>query len=188
MARGTSGSDWPELRNRSSALQRPLTCPGRRTWGLLATTLHTYNRSLPVTGQSKPNRLKIRKSPPHQHLLGLTATRLLTGSSFTRHVRAANLTSSAAAIRLQSDEVRPDPLERPRAIRRSRGRGRRHGPKEAAYLASVIAFAEESGITELSIRKPGVNGPVSFGLEAPVEGNGLAGLFASDLSDYFEAR
>ncbi|GAB2561766.1 hypothetical protein [Kribbella endophytica] len=61
-----------------------------------------------------------------------------------------------------------------------------HGPKEAAYLAAVLAFAEDSGVTELSIREPGVTGPVNFGLEAPIDGHGLAGLFASDLSDYYD--
>ncbi|WP_405063977.1 hypothetical protein OG474_20655 [Kribbella sp. NBC_01505] len=63
-----------------------------------------------------------------------------------------------------------------------------HGPKEAAYLAAVLAFAEESGVTEVSLRRPGVTGFVNFGLEAPVEGHGLAGLFAPDLSDYYDGR
>jgi hypothetical protein len=61
-----------------------------------------------------------------------------------------------------------------------------HGPKEAAYLAAVVAFAEDSGITELSIREPEVTGFVNFGLEAPIDGHGLAGLFAPDLSDYYD--
>ncbi|WP_344177255.1 hypothetical protein, partial [Kribbella lupini] len=61
-----------------------------------------------------------------------------------------------------------------------------HGPKEAAYLAAVAAFAEDSGITELSIREPEVAGFVNFGLEVPIEGHGLAGLFAPDLSDYHD--
>ncbi len=61
-----------------------------------------------------------------------------------------------------------------------------HGPKEAAYLAAVTAFAEDSGVTEVSIREPEVTGFVNFGLEAPIDGHGLAGLFAPDLSDYHD--
>jgi hypothetical protein len=61
-----------------------------------------------------------------------------------------------------------------------------HGPKEAAYLAAVVAFAEESGIAEISIREPEVTAFANFGLEVPIEGHGLAGLFAPDLSDYHD--
>jgi len=61
-----------------------------------------------------------------------------------------------------------------------------HGPKEAAYLAAVVAFAEESAVAEVSIREPEVAGFVNFGLEAPIDGNGLAGQLAPDLSDYYD--
>ncbi|TDO57341.1 hypothetical protein EV651_11165 [Kribbella sp. VKM Ac-2571] len=61
-----------------------------------------------------------------------------------------------------------------------------HGPKEAAYLAAVVAFAEESGVAEVSIREPAVTGSVHFGLEAPIGGLGLAGQLAPDLSDYYD--
>lgn len=61
-----------------------------------------------------------------------------------------------------------------------------HGPTEAAYLAAVFAFAEESGVTEVSVRRPEVTGFVNFGLEAPIDGHGLIGLFAPDLSDYYD--
>lgn len=61
-----------------------------------------------------------------------------------------------------------------------------HGPKEAGYLAAVMAFAEESSIAELTVREPAVTGFVNFGLEEPIEGHGLAGLFAPDLSDYYD--
>ncbi|MFH8394277.1 hypothetical protein [Streptomyces sp. NPDC018036] len=57
-----------------------------------------------------------------------------------------------------------------------------HGPVEAAYLEAIAAFAQESGIDRLEIRDPGVTGFVNFGLEAPVEGHGLAGLFPPDLT------
>ncbi|MFB6519560.1 RNA-binding protein [Streptomyces sp. NPDC056401] len=54
-----------------------------------------------------------------------------------------------------------------------------HGPVEAAYLAAVASFAEESGIELLTLREPRVAGAgtVHFGREATVEGYGLAGLF-----------
>jgi small subunit ribosomal protein S1 len=61
-----------------------------------------------------------------------------------------------------------------------------HGPKEAAYLAAVVAFAEESGVSEVGIREPAVADPVNFGLEASVDGHGLAELLAPDLSDYYD--
>lgn len=61
-----------------------------------------------------------------------------------------------------------------------------HGPKEAAYLAAAVAFAEESGIAEVSIREPQVAGPVNFGLDAPIDGHGLSGQLAPDLRDYYD--
>ncbi|GAA3562025.1 hypothetical protein [Kribbella ginsengisoli] len=61
-----------------------------------------------------------------------------------------------------------------------------HGPQESAYLSAVTSFAAESGVTELTVRDPHIPAFVSFGLEPPIEGHGLAGLFAPDLSDYFD--
>ncbi|MCM1972465.1 RNA-binding protein [Streptomyces sp. G1] len=55
-----------------------------------------------------------------------------------------------------------------------------HGPVEAAYLAAVAAFAEESGIELLTVRDPrvvGAAGGAHFGREPAVEGYGLTGLF-----------
>ncbi len=52
-----------------------------------------------------------------------------------------------------------------------------HGPVEAAYLDAVAAFAEESGVGQLAIREPQVAGLFHLGLEAPVDGHGLADLF-----------
>ncbi|MFF2776113.1 S1 RNA-binding domain-containing protein [Streptomyces sp. NPDC058052] len=52
-----------------------------------------------------------------------------------------------------------------------------HGPVEAAYLRAVAAFAEDTGIEQLAIREPQLGGFVHFGLEPPVDGYGLAGLF-----------
>ncbi len=61
-----------------------------------------------------------------------------------------------------------------------------HGPVEAAYLASVAAFAEDTGITHLTIREPEVTGFVNFGVEPPIDGHGLAGLFPPDLTGYHD--
>ncbi|MEU6676635.1 RNA-binding protein [Streptomyces sp. NPDC046925] len=61
-----------------------------------------------------------------------------------------------------------------------------HGPVEAAYLEAIAAFAQESGIDRLEIREPAVTGFVTFGLEAPVDGHGLAGLFPADLAGYYD--
>ncbi|MEV7035902.1 RNA-binding protein [Streptomyces sp. NPDC093272] len=61
-----------------------------------------------------------------------------------------------------------------------------HGPVEAAYLEAIAAFAQESGIDLLEIREPQVAGFVGFGLETSVDGHGLAGLFPSDLTGYYD--
>ncbi|WP_030899508.1 MULTISPECIES: hypothetical protein [unclassified Streptomyces] len=61
-----------------------------------------------------------------------------------------------------------------------------HGPVEAAYLAAITAFAEASGIDRLEIRDPAVTGFVHFGVEPPVEGHGLVGLFPPDLTGYHD--
>jgi len=61
-----------------------------------------------------------------------------------------------------------------------------HGPVEAAYLAAIAAFAEESGVDRLEIRDPAVTGFVHFGGEPPVPGHGLSGLFPPDLTGYHD--
>ncbi|MFJ8916342.1 RNA-binding protein [Amycolatopsis sp. NPDC102389] len=61
-----------------------------------------------------------------------------------------------------------------------------HGPVEAAYLAAVTAFAEDIGVTLLTIRDPEVSGFVHFGAEPPIDGHGLHGLFPSDLTGYHD--
>ncbi|MFG1942173.1 RNA-binding protein [Nonomuraea sp. NPDC048826] len=61
-----------------------------------------------------------------------------------------------------------------------------HGPVEDAYLASVAAFAEETGITHLTIREPGMTGFVHFGAAPPIEGHGLTRLFPPDLTGYHD--
>lgn len=53
-----------------------------------------------------------------------------------------------------------------------------HGPVEAAYLAAIAAFAEESGIELLTVREPRVfGGSAHFGGREAAEGYGLTGLF-----------
>lgn len=61
-----------------------------------------------------------------------------------------------------------------------------HGPVEAAYLQAVAAFAEDTGVRELTIREPQIAGHVHFGLEPPIEGHGLAGLFPPDLTGFHD--
>ncbi|MEU9081936.1 RNA-binding protein [Streptomyces sp. NPDC048357] len=61
-----------------------------------------------------------------------------------------------------------------------------HGPVEAAYLAAIAAFAEDTGVDRLEIREPHVAGAVHFGVEPPVENRGLAGLFPPDLTGYHD--
>lgn len=61
-----------------------------------------------------------------------------------------------------------------------------HGEVEAAYLAAARSFAEETGVTRLEIRDPALAGPIDFGLEAPIDGHGLRGLFPPDLTGYHD--
>ncbi|MQY10199.1 Polyribonucleotide nucleotidyltransferase [Streptomyces sp. RB5] len=61
-----------------------------------------------------------------------------------------------------------------------------HGPVEAAYLQAVAAFAEESGVDRLAIREPQIGGFIHFGLEPPVDGHGLAGLFPAGLAGFHD--
>lgn len=61
-----------------------------------------------------------------------------------------------------------------------------HGSVEAAYLAAVAEFAAETGVERLIIREPGTAAFVNFGLEPPVPGNGLAGLFPDGTAGYHD--
>ena len=61
-----------------------------------------------------------------------------------------------------------------------------HGRLEAAYLTAVEAFAEDTGVSELTIREPELSGIVNFGLEPTIPGHGLLGLFPADLSGYHD--
>ncbi|MFE3270851.1 hypothetical protein [Streptomyces sp. NPDC059215] len=61
-----------------------------------------------------------------------------------------------------------------------------HGPVEAAYWEAIAAVVREAGIDTLEIREPEVTGSVDFGLEEPLDGHGLAGLFPPDLTGYYD--
>lgn len=61
-----------------------------------------------------------------------------------------------------------------------------HGRVEAAYLDAAAAFAEDTAVTHLTIRDPAIAGFINFGLEAPIDGHGLSGLFPSDLTGYHD--
>ena len=61
-----------------------------------------------------------------------------------------------------------------------------HGLVEAIYLDVVAAFAEDSGVSTVTIREPAVIGSAHFGVEPPIDGYGLAGLFPADLRGYHD--
>jgi predicted RNA-binding protein with RPS1 domain len=61
-----------------------------------------------------------------------------------------------------------------------------HGPVETAYLQAVAAFAEDSGVDQLAIREPQLGGFAHFGLEPPVDGYGLAGLFPAGAAGFHD--
>ncbi|MET7698647.1 S1 RNA-binding domain-containing protein [Streptomyces sp. NPDC005485] len=61
-----------------------------------------------------------------------------------------------------------------------------HGPVEAAYLQAIAVFAEESGVDQLAIREPQIGGFAPFGLEPPVDGDGLADLFPAGLAGFHD--
>ncbi|MEV6279927.1 S1 RNA-binding domain-containing protein [Nocardia sp. NPDC051832] len=61
-----------------------------------------------------------------------------------------------------------------------------HGPIEAAYLQAVAAFAAASGVDHLAIREPQVSGFVHFGLEPPIDGDGLNGVLPDGLAGYYD--
>ncbi|WP_405475034.1 RNA-binding protein [Streptomyces sp. NBC_00009] len=52
-----------------------------------------------------------------------------------------------------------------------------HGEVEASYLQAVAAFARDTGVDHLAVREPQIPSYVHFGVEPPVDGFGLDGLF-----------
>ena len=61
-----------------------------------------------------------------------------------------------------------------------------HGQVEAAYLQAVAAFAEDTGVDRLAVREPQIGGFAHFGLEPPVDGYGLVGLFPAGLAGFHD--
>ncbi|MFI8320131.1 RNA-binding protein [Streptomyces sp. NPDC085529] len=61
-----------------------------------------------------------------------------------------------------------------------------HGPVEAAYLRAVEAFARDSGVDRLAVREPGIPSLAHFGVEKPVDGFGLDGLFPAGLAGFHD--
>jgi hypothetical protein len=61
-----------------------------------------------------------------------------------------------------------------------------HGPVEAAYLDTVTAFAEDSGVDALQIREPSVPIVTGVGSDTQESFGGLAELFGVDLNGYHD--
>ncbi|MET9465176.1 RNA-binding protein [Streptomyces sp. NPDC006544] len=62
-----------------------------------------------------------------------------------------------------------------------------HGPVDAAYLAAVRAFAEESGVQRLAVREPGIGGgSLPFRPGPAAREHPLDGLFPADLTGFHD--
>ncbi|WP_371606714.1 RNA-binding protein [Streptomyces sp. NBC_01213] len=61
-----------------------------------------------------------------------------------------------------------------------------HGEVEAAYLQALAAFAKDTGIGHLAVREPKVASLAHFGVEPPLDGFGLDGLFPSGPADFHD--
>jgi len=61
-----------------------------------------------------------------------------------------------------------------------------HGGIEAAYLQAVAAFAGDTGIGHLAVREPQVPSLAYLGVEPPVDGFGLDGLFSVGPSGFHD--
>lgn len=61
-----------------------------------------------------------------------------------------------------------------------------HGEVDGAYLQAVAAFAKDTGIDHLAVREPQVPSLAHFGVEPPVDGFGLDGLFPSGLAGFYD--
>ncbi|NEA37979.1 S1 RNA-binding domain-containing protein [Streptomyces sp. SID11385] len=62
-----------------------------------------------------------------------------------------------------------------------------HGQVEGAYLQAIEAFAADTGIERLTVREPHLPVPfVNFGLEPPMDGFGLDGLFPTGLDGFHD--
>ncbi|GAA4072420.1 RNA-binding protein [Streptomyces shaanxiensis] len=61
-----------------------------------------------------------------------------------------------------------------------------HGEIEASYLRAVAAFAADTGIDHLVVREPQVPSLAHLGVEPPVDGFGLEGLFPSGQAGFHD--
>ncbi|SNS84255.1 RNA-binding protein [Actinacidiphila glaucinigra] len=61
-----------------------------------------------------------------------------------------------------------------------------HGEVEASYLQAVAAFARDAGVDHLAVREPQVPSFVYFGMEPPVDGFGLDGLFPAGPAGFYD--
>ncbi|WP_234439881.1 RNA-binding protein [Streptomyces bicolor] len=61
-----------------------------------------------------------------------------------------------------------------------------HGEVEAAYLQAVAAFAADTGVDHLVVREPQIPSLAHFGVEPPVDGFGLEGLFPSGQAGFHD--
>ncbi|MEH0471953.1 RNA-binding protein [Streptomyces sp. B21-097] len=61
-----------------------------------------------------------------------------------------------------------------------------HGEVEAAYLQTIASFAEEAAVDQLVVREPGVPSLAHFGVEPPMDGFGLDGLFPDGPAGFYD--
>ncbi|MFD3455422.1 RNA-binding protein [Streptomyces sp. NPDC058691] len=61
-----------------------------------------------------------------------------------------------------------------------------HGEVEASYLQAVAAFARDTGVDHLAVREPQVPSLAHFGVEPPVDGFGLDGLFPAGPVGFYD--
>ncbi|MEV6163280.1 S1 RNA-binding domain-containing protein [Streptomyces sp. NPDC052052] len=61
-----------------------------------------------------------------------------------------------------------------------------HGQVEEAYLQAVESFAADTGIDRLAVREPQVPSLAHFGIEWPLDGFGLNGLFPTGLAGFYD--
>ncbi|MGW6742985.1 S1 RNA-binding domain-containing protein [Streptomyces sp. NPDC055025] len=61
-----------------------------------------------------------------------------------------------------------------------------HGEVEASYLQAVAAFARDTGVDHLVVREPQIPSLAHFGIEPPVDGFGLDGLFPADPTGFYD--
>ena len=91
-----------------------------------------------------------------------------------------------AALRLRDHQVRSGLPRRQGPLHRSPGPDERPRPPRGGVPAGNGRLRGETGVSQLAIREPQVAASVHFGLEPPIAGHGLAGLFPPDLTGYHD--